>query len=472
MEFNLNRHTARLLMNEPFFAALSRKIDKRASTAIPTAGVRISEETGQFELLYNPNIFAKLPDEQKLGVLKHEFYHLIFEHVTGRLPDGKMTRLWNVATDLAINSHIANELPDMALVPGRGTFEHLPLGKSAEWYFNTLKREEKEKKEEKKNKNKSSSQQEQSDGSGSGSGSDSDDDSNDDEENNNSNNSDDNSDDSEEEKEDNEGGSGNDSDDDSEDSEEDNKGNGNSGEEEPKEEEPEEEDLPDSLDDHSGWGEASPQAKEIAKQRIKEHIKQAAQEADKASNWGTVSSELRREIRERLTAKVDWRKVLRYFVKTSERANKTSSIKRINRRYAYIHPGKKVKRQARIAISIDQSGSVDDEMLALFYAELNKLSDLAEFTVVPFDDKVFEEKVFIWKKGEKKKKERVLHGGTNFDAPTDYVNKLKFDGHIVLTDMYAPKPKRSKCQRMWMTTEYNAKHPYFQTNERVLAVVA
>ena len=183
MEFNLNRHTARLLMNEPFFAALSRKIDKRASTAIPTAGVRISEETGQFELLYNPNFFAKLPDEQKLGVLKHEFYHLIFEHVTGRLPEGKMTRLWNVATDLAINSHIANELPDMALVPGRADFEHLPLGKSAEWYFNTLKREEKEKKEE-KNKNKSSSQQEQSEGSGSGSGSDSDDDSSDDEENN------------------------------------------------------------------------------------------------------------------------------------------------------------------------------------------------------------------------------------------------------------------------------------------------
>ena len=74
------------------------------------------------------------------------------------------------------------------------------------------------------------------------------------------------------------------------------------------------------------------------------------------------------------------------------------------------------------------------------------------------------------KKGEKKKKERVLCGGTNFDAPTDYVNKLKFDGHIVLTDMYAPKPKRSMCQRMWMTTDYHAKNPYFKTNERVIGI--
>ena len=137
--FDLNRHTARLLMAEPFFAALSRKIEKQASTAIPTAGVRINEESGQFEMLYNPEFFARLPDEQKLGVLKHEFYHLIFEHVTGRMPDGKMTREWNIATDLAINSHIANELPEQALVPGVGNYEDLPSGKSAEWYFNTLK---------------------------------------------------------------------------------------------------------------------------------------------------------------------------------------------------------------------------------------------------------------------------------------------------------------------------------------------
>ena len=179
---------------------------------------------------------------------------------------------------------------------------------------------------------------------------------------------------------------------------------------------------------------------------------------------------MRREIKDRLVAKLDWRKVLRYFIKTSERANKTSSIKRINRRYAYIHAGKKVKRQARIAISIDQSGSVDDKMLAAFYAELNKLADLAEFTVIPFDDEVFEDKVFIWKKGTSRKKDRVLCGGTDFDAPTEFVNKGNFDGHIVLTDMYAPKPKRSKCQRMWMTSTYCANHPYFQTSDRVIAI--
>ena len=109
-------------------------------------------------------------------------------------------------------------------------------------------------------------------------------------------------------------------------------------------------------------------------------------------------------------------------------------------------------------------------MLNAFFNELNKLAKYAEFVVIPFDTQVFEEKVYTWKKGENKKWERVLSGGTCFDAPTEYVNKRGFDGHIVLTDLMAPKPKPSKCQRMWMTTSYYAQRPYFTTNERIVVV--
>ena len=35
--FDLNIHIHRLLMDEPFFAALSRRMDKRATKSIPTA---------------------------------------------------------------------------------------------------------------------------------------------------------------------------------------------------------------------------------------------------------------------------------------------------------------------------------------------------------------------------------------------------------------------------------------------------
>ena len=130
----------------------------------------------------------------------------------------------------------------------------------------------------------------------------------------------------------------------------------------------------------------------------------------------------------------------------------------------------RVNRVARIGIYIDQSGSVDDGMLAAFYSELDKLAQLAEFTVVPFDTDVAEDKVFVWKKGERRKWERVMCGGTDFNPPTDHCNKNGFDGMIVLTDLMAPKPKNCNAQRMWMTTAYYAKRPYFQTNERIIAI--
>tara|TARA_B110000211_G_scaffold127846_1_gene146868 strand:- start:928 stop:1416 length:489 start_codon:yes stop_codon:yes gene_type:complete len=161
---------------------------------------------------------------------------------------------------------------------------------------------------------------------------------------------------------------------------------------------------------------------------------------------------------------------MRYFIKTSQRANRSSTLKRINRRYAYIHPGKKVKRQAKIAIAIDQSGSVSDEMLETFFGELGKLAKLATFTVIPFDTQVDDSLVYQWEKGKSHSAKRVMCGGTDFDAPTEYVNKNSFDGVIILTDMEAPKPKACRAQRMWMTDQRGAATRYFQTNERVIAI--
>ena len=404
--FSLNTHTARLLMQEPFFAALSRRIDKTPTDTIPTAAVRVNPERQQFEMLYNPAFMGALSDEHKLGVLMHEFYHIIFEHVTKRMPDDGLRRIDNIAMDLAINGlpEMVGKLPCnadpgpptgsagepmKACIPGEGMFADLPSGMTYEWYLEALK--------------KMGEDDKKSDGE---------------------------------------------------------PGNGDG---DPFE-------GADSFDDHGQFGECEGTAQEIAKERLKEAVKKAAEEAEKARNWGSVSSSVRKDILERVQTHVDWRKVMRYFIKTSQRADRRSTPRRINRRFPRIHPGKRVRRHARIAISIDQSGSVDDRMLAAFFSELNELAEIAEFTVIPFDCNVAEDKVYVWKRGQTRKWERVLYGGTCFNAPTKYVNAEGFDGHIILTDLCAPKPIASNCQRMWMTTKAYAQRPYFQTNERVIAI--
>ena len=396
-DFDLNMHTARLLMEEPFFAGISRRINKRASFGIPTAGVIVNRDTAQFEMLYNPNFMGSLSDPERRAILIHEFYHIIFKHVTDRQPEGGMTKAWNIAADLAINSHIAN-LPKGGCIPGEDQFIDLPPGKAAEWYLPFVERMMQD---ESTGEGKSNSNGEQGQQGESGT----------------------------------EGDSG-----------------------------------LNTLDDHSGWGDAPQDVKDIANERLKDIVQQATDEASRSGSWGSVSGDVKKEILASLKTKVDWRKVLRFFVKASQKANKSSTIRRINRRYPYVHPGRKSDRVANIAISIDQSASVDDGMLALFFAELNKLSEVASFTVIPFDTEVEKDKVYQWRKGESRKVERVLSGGTCFDAPTKYVNERKFDGHIVLTDMCAPKPISSKCQRMWMTTQSNADAGWFQTRERVVVV--
>jgi len=423
--FNLDEHIVGLLREEPFFAALSRKLEKVSTKTVPTAGVKFNSDRCRFEMYYNPEFLGELHKQDPKyvkGVLMHEFYHIVLLHVTSRLPDGEMTRKWNVATDLAINSELTvfeadhtapagyvvqrSLLPlDKALIPTVGPFASMSPHLSAEEYMVLLPDTEAA--------NDEGQEGMPSDGNGEGEG-----------------------------EGQGEGAEGN---------EGDSAGNG--------------------FDDHSDWGDSdgTDEKRKIAEERLKENIKEAFVEAQ-SKGYGSVSQSMRRVIKEAITPKVNWRAVLRSFVKASQRADKSSTIKRLNRRYAYIHPGKKARRQAKIAVSIDQSGSVSDNMLTAFYSELDKLAQLAEFTIVPFDTSVSEDHVHVWKKGERRAKERYLSGGTCFNAPTNWVNKNKFDGHIVLTDMEAPKPAPSKCQRMWMTTKACAERPYFQTNERVIAI--
>jgi predicted metal-dependent peptidase len=157
------------------------------------------------------------------------------------------------------------------------------------------------------------------------------------------------------------------------------------------------------------------------------------------------------------------------FIKASVAADKKTSVTKRNRRLPGLKFGRRTQHRANIAISIDQSGSVSDKLLSKVFTWLSEFAKFATFTVVPFDHQVFEEKVYVWKKGEKRKKERVLYGGTCFNAPTEFVNKRNFDGHIIITDMMAPKPIRSKCQRMWLTDTYGSRYTYFKpTGERLL----
>tara|TARA_B100001123_G_scaffold448478_1_gene609794 strand:- start:793 stop:1986 length:1194 start_codon:yes stop_codon:yes gene_type:complete len=390
MKFDFKTHLAILLQGEPFLSQFSLRLDKKESSNIRTCGVRLNDKTMKYEFCYNPDFMNSLEPKHAVGVLKHEFYHLILGHVTNRLidRDPKKMKLWNIAADLAINSYIHEELPDIALVPGERDFSDLPKYQSAEWYYDYII-------------------------------------SNEDDFDNLLN---------------------------------------------------EGEEGIQTLDDHDGWGEGQGNPSEgdsrntsqqVADERLREDMKKVAEKCSKSGSWGSVPQRVREKVLERVkSSAVDWRKTLRHFCVTSLRSEKSTTIKRLNKRYPFVHPGRKTKRLAKIAISVDQSGSVSDEQISKFSAELNRLAEIVEFTVVPFDCTVATDEVFTWSKGKRIDLKRVSFGGTNFDAPTDYVNAGAFDGHIVMTDLMAPRPKRSKCKRIWVNVDsYYRDRGTFGTND-------
>ncbi len=224
----------------------------------------------------------------------------------------------------------------------------------------------------------------------------------------------------------------------------------------------------DSFDNHEGWSEVSSEEAEILKDKIQKLAEDAVDICEKNNKWGSISAKLKKELRNIAKGTISWVDLLRMFVGNNLVVHKTSSIKKINKRYPYIHPGKKRHRIARVVVCIDQSGSVDNKSLAKFFGELENLSEMTEFVVVPFDSKVIKEKIFTWKKGEKLAATRVASGGTNFDVPTKWVNQKfsEFDAALFMTDGYCSKPIDCKIPRAWIICKKGKL--LFDTNEIVI----
>ena len=338
--YALERDAFSLMRDEPFYARIFARIDKTATTGIPTAGVRFNKEKLRFELVYNPTFMGSLSRAARIDVLKHEGAHIFLDHCTSRTVAEEHHRMWNIATDLAINSYLEN-LPEGCCMPGVGPFEKYPLYQSAEWYFNKLKQDgEPEQEQGEGEEGQGEGQPGQGEGQpGEGQG---------------------------------QGQSGNKIDD-------------------------------YQFDSHEGWttDEVSEAEREVARERMRDIVRDAVEECDNGKGWGSVSAPMRAELRKNFKRQtINWRSVLRMFVQSSQPSKRRSSIRRLSRRYPWVHPGRRTDKVANIAISIDQSGSVSSQELQVFYNELEGLAKLANFTVIPFDDKVFEEGITEWKRGE------------------------------------------------------------------------
>ncbi len=151
------------------------------------------------------------------------------------------------------------------------------------------------------------------------------------------------------------------------------------------------------FDDHGEWAEGmSDEQKQIVEGKIKEAVANAVKKADTSNTWGSVSLETREHLRKLFSKSVDWKKVLHSFCGRRQRANKSSTHRRLNRKYPYIHPGKHRNHTSNLVVYIDQSGSVSEEEIELFFGALSSLAKKVTFTIYNFDSSVDEKSKFVW----------------------------------------------------------------------------
>jgi predicted metal-dependent peptidase len=416
---NLDFALIDLIVENPFFAGLSRFIRKSQDFSIPTIGVGFDEHKDEFVMWFNPEFISTLTKKQLSNILVHEFYHIVFEHISTRKK--KPHIIWNIATDLAINSIILNnsrryynnedsvtEFPEGAFVPGEDFskfnpkssskdiefFSSLKIMENSEYYFDHLLEHYKDKMDQNQ---QGSGKSGESNGENSG--------------------------------------------------------------------------IPNGFDSHEKWDEESTANKQLIKQKLGKILEKAAQEAHE-KGWGNIPQIVRDQINQVIASQsqINWKDILRNFINNVSSSSRRTSLKRINRKYPYTHPGTIKNRVPKLLVAIDESGSISNENIAMFFNELSNLTKLVSIDVLPFDCDTSEEFLINWKKGQKITPVRRFSGGTDFDAPTKVANaeenRGKWDALIIFTDGVASKPRESRVKRAWIIIPGYSLN--FQTNELII----
>ena len=391
----VSRGIVALLIKEPFYGHLLSGVVRRIDDKVPTAAVSLSPHG--LHLIVNPEFFMKeLKKDERVAVIKHEALHLLFRHLYRPLIQKGDAKLFNIAADLVVNQHVAPwPLPEMAVTLRAFPDMDLEANQTLEWYYDKLK-------------SLNSSMQ-----SGNSTGS-------------------------------------------------------------PQSEEALQRVMGEPQQgDHSFWfagggedfGESGPEGsgggsvlseglRRAMEADLERHLLRA-RDHSASKGWGSLPAEIRTEldaIAQRRKPQIDWKRTLRLFASSGYRTEVVATNRRMSKRFGTF-PGIRIRRKQRLAVVIDTSGSIGDDVLEVFFREIHGIwKNDAEVMVVECDADV--QRAYDYKGKTPKAVEGG--GGTSFDPALAWVSNPRngsFDACIYLTDGHATEPEvRPRCPLLWVIT--------------------
>lgn len=162
------------------------------------------------------------------------------------------------------------------------------------------------------------------------------------------------------------------------------------------------------------------------------------------TQWGSLPGGMVELIQKAAEGRIDYRNALRAFRSTILSQKRHLTRMYPSRRFGFEQMGSRYEFTTRLLVAIDTSGSVGSEELGRYFRIITTFFKygIQEIDVLMFDADVQGEPVTL-KEAQKDKQTFGVkgRGGTNFQAPIDYVtNHPDYDGLIIMTDGYAAVP--------------------------------
>ena len=163
------------------------------------------------------------------------------------------------------------------------------------------------------------------------------------------------------------------------------------------------------------------------------------------TQWGSLPGDMVELIKKAAEGKIDYRGALRTFRSSILSQKRRLTRMRPSRRFGFEQMGSHYDFTTRLLIAIDTSGSVGSDILGRYFRIITTFFKygIQEIDVLMFDHEVQGMPIKLDEAKKNKQEFKVKgRGGTDFQAPVDYVKENpNYDGLIIITDGYAPTPE-------------------------------
>ncbi len=204
------------------------------------------------------------------------------------------------------------------------------------------------------------------------------------------------------------------------------------------------------LDNHSLW-EKGNKNKDYQHQVVKGAIQKTLEHT---KNYGHLPANIQAEITKALIHETaNWKSILHKFIHRATLVFTVPTRKKLNRRFGFYFDGSRVECKLDLMVAIDTSGSISDEDLSLFFAEINKIKALGmKITICEIDTVIHKVYKYTFQP-----KLVCGRGGTDFKPFFEYVKKMgqKPNALIYLTDLEASLnfSNVSRVPTLWAITQ-------------------